>query len=449
MNQKIVIIGCGAAGWSAAVAARKIDKKAQITIIEQGKYPLYERGGIPFVIQGDIPNFEALVNFPLKYYKFMKIQLQTEAKVIDIDSASKEVTFENKQKKKNQISYNSLIIATGATPFVIPVPGHILPEVFGVRTIEDGKTILKTCMKTKKAVVIGARFVGLETAVALKKNDIEVTVVELRPQILDGILDSELANRIKNELENKGIMFVLGTGISEILGKDHVKAARVGSYEAKADMVIMATGVRGNTEIAQGTGVELGETKLIKVNERMETNIKAIYAAGDCTEDLHEITGKSTVSQLGTNAITQGRVAGVNAAGGLMKNPKILGSCVCKLFDTEIASTGLTEKYAKMNGIDCVSASVFSPTRPKSHPDIDYIRIKLVANRENRKIVGAQIIGKEQAGLRIDMISLAIKKGATINDLMFLDHAYSPLISKPIDPMSSVAEVLEKKLLYS
>jgi len=264
MQKKIVIVGCGAAGWSAAVAARKTDRKAQIIVVEQGEHPVYERGGIPYVIQGDIPTFEALVNFPPQYYDFMKIGMYTQTKATNIDSSRKEVTAIDQTGKELRIDYDSLILATGAKPFVIPVAGHTLPEVYGVRTMDDGRKILNNCKKAKSAVVIGARLVGLETAVALRRQGLDVTVIELRPQILDGVLDPELANEVQGELESGGIHFTLGTGISEILGEDHVEAVRAGPHEAKADMVVMAAGVRGRTELPLQIGVVLGETRLIK-----------------------------------------------------------------------------------------------------------------------------------------------------------------------------------------
>lgn len=449
MQKKIVIIGCGAAGWSAAVAARKTDREAQIIVIEQGKYPVYERGGIPYVIQGDIPNFEVLVNFPPQYYDFMKIDMHTEAKTTDIEPSAREVTVVNKEKKELQINYDSLILATGANSFIIPVPGHTLPEVYGVRTLDDGRKILRNCKTAKSAVVIGARLVGLETAVALRRQGLDVIVIELLPHILDGILDPELAVEVQEKLESVGIRFILGTGISKILGGDHVETARAGPHEVKADMIVMAAGVRGRTELAQRIGVELGETKLIKVDERMETNIKGVFAAGDCIECVNAITGRSTVSQLGSNAMRQGRVAGTNAAGGFITYPQILGACVSRLLETEIASTGLTETYAKKFGMECVSASVVAPARPTCYSDRLHVRVKLVANKIDGKLIGAQIICGKEAGPRIDTISVAIMKGATANDLILFDHAYTPSVADSTDPLSAAAEVLSKKLVWA
>ena len=445
-KMKIVIVGCGAAGWSAAATSRKTNRKAQITVIEQGKYSVYERGGIPYVIQGEIPDFESLVNFPPEYYDFMKIDMFTETRATEIDSSAREVTVSDNVGREHQIEYDALILATGSKPFIIPVSGSMLPEVYGVRTLDDGRRILKKCRTAKAAVVVGARLVGLEMAVALNQRGLYVTVIELLPQILDGILDQKLANEVQRTLEQMGIHFILETGISEILGEGHVQAALAGTQKTDADMVVMATGVRGRTELAQQIGVELGGTKLIKVDEHMETNIKGVFAAGDCIECVSAITGRPTVSQLGTNAVRQGKVAGTNAAGGFATRPPILGACVTSLLQTEVSSIGLTEAYAKKIGIDCVSASAVVPVRPICYPDRFNVRVKLVADKADGKIIGAQVISREEAGPRIDTISVAIMKGATASDLILFDHAYSPPVADSTDPLSTVAEVLSKKL---
>ncbi len=446
MQKKIVIVGCGAAGVSAAIAARKTDRKSQITVIEQEKHPVYERGGIPFVIGGEVSSFEALVSFPPKYYDMMRIEMRTQTEATDVNSSAKEVTFVDKKGRELRINYDSLILATGANSFIIPVPGHTLPGVYGVRTLDDGRKISRTCETAKSAVVIGARLVGLETAVALRRRGLDVTVIELLPQILDGVLDPELADEVQKRLQSVRIRFILGNGISEILGEDHVEAARAGQHEVKADMVVMATGVRGKTELAQRIGLKLGETKLIKVDERLETNIKGVFAAGDCIECVNAITDRPTVSQLGANAMRQGKVAGTNAAGGTMTYPKVLSACVTSLLETEIASTGLTESNAKKFGIECASASAEVSARPVFYPKRLPVRVKLVANKNDSKLIGAQIISRKEAGPRIDTISMAIMKGATVNDLILFDHAYSPPVAESPDPLSVVAQILSRKL---
>jgi NADH oxidase (H2O2-forming) len=447
LPRKIVIIGCGAAGVSAASAARKTDRSAEITMLNDEKYAAYSRCGIPYVIEGEIPTFDSLVIYPPQYYNMMKINLHTETTVTDIDPKSKTVKAMRKGGKEQNFNYDSLIIATGAGALVIPVPGSNLPGVYAVRTLDDGKKILEASRGAKSAVVIGARLVGLETAVALRKHGLDVTVIELLTQILDGILDPELAKEIQTKLEGAGIHFILGVGISEIVGKNHVEAAHAGPYKVKADFVVMATGVRARTDLAKKMGLTIGETKLIKADEHMETNIRGVYAAGDCVECVSAITGKPTVSQLGTNAVRQGKVAGVNAAGGSMVYPRILCSCITRILGTEIASTGVTETYAKKQGIECISATAEADARPPYYPKKVPVRVKLVANPDDGKLVGAQIISIKEAGPRIDTISAAIMKGATVEDLILYDHAYCPPVADVVEPLSVVAELVARRLI--
>jgi NADH oxidase (H2O2-forming) len=445
MSNRIVIVGCGAAGWSAALAARKTDRESRITVIEQGRHPMYERGGIPYVIQGDIPGFDDLIHFPVKYYGMMHIDLRTETEVVELDSSARVVTVANNSGTEKQVPYDSLIIATGAAPNIVPIPGHGLPGVYGVRTLEDGREIHEKCKTAKSAVVVGARLVGLEMAVALRERGLRVTVVEFLPQILDGVLDPELAKEVQQELESKEIGFVLGTGVSGILGEDHVKAVQAGPHKFNADLVIMATGVRARTQLAQQIGAELGTTRLIKVNNRMETSIGGVFAAGDCVQCVNTITNKPVISQLGTNAIRQGKVAGTNAAGGSMTYPTILGACITRLFDSEVASTGLTESYAQKGGIDCVSASVRVPARALCYPDEFQVRLKLVADRNDGRLIGAQVISQKEVSPRIDAMSLAIMKAASAEDLVLFDHAYSPPVADSTDAFSAAAEILCRK----
>ena len=445
--RKIVIIGCGAAGVSAASAARKTDRNAEITMLNDERYSAYSRCGMPYVMEGEIPNFENLVIYPAQYYNMMKINLHTETVATDIDPSAKTVKAVDEGGKEQNFDYDSLIIATGASALVIPVSGSNLPGVYALRTLDDGRKILEGSKVAESAVVVGARLVGLEVAVALRDHGLEVTVIELLPQILEGILDPELAEEIQAKLEAVGIRFILGTGITEIVGRNHVEVARAGSREIKADLVVMATGVRGRTDLAKKMGVAMGETKLIKVDEHMETNIKEVYAAGDCIECVNAITGKPAVSQLGTNAVRQGKVAGVNAAGGNMVYPKILGSCITRILGTEIASTGLTETHAKKQGIECISASAEADARPSYYPERVPVKVKLLANSADGRLIGAQIISIKEAGPRIDIISAAMMRGATVEDFILYDHAYCPPLADVVEPVSVVAELVARKLI--
>ncbi len=441
----LVIVGCGAAGWAAALAARKTNRRAQIIVLEQGRDPMYERGAIPFVLQGDIADFEALIHFPATYYRTLKVDLRTTSTVTQIDASAKTVRIIDPQQHEYDLPYDALLLATGAHAHILGVPGHTLANVYGVRTLDDGRAIDRACATTRSATVIGARLVGLEMAVALAKRGLEVTVIEVRPRILDGILDPELAAVVQGKLEQLGIHFLLGTGLSEILGAGQVEAVRAGPHEVVANLVVMATGVRANTALAQQSGIALGETKLIQVDERMATNLEDVFAAGDCVECVHALTDTPMAAQLGANAIRQGKVAGTNAVGGRLVYPKVLGASITRLHDIAVASTGLTERRAKALGLDVVAAAVQVPARPLSYPDQLLVHVKLVATTRDDRLVGAQIISQREVGPRIDAISLAILKQATVNDLLLFEHAYSPPVAESTDPIAVAAEVLRRR----
>ena len=442
MPCKIVIIGAHAAGVDAASAARKIDRKAEITLITKESVAGYSRCGIPFVLAGEIMNFEDLIVFPRSYFEMMKLNLKLNTTVTKIDTKSKLVIAEGKNGVE-EIPYDKLILTTGARPFVPPIEGRDKQGVFTVRTLGDGKKIEKAMRKAKSAVVIGAGLIGLEVAAALVRRGIKTTVVELLPQVLPTMLDPDMAEIVKRKLEEKGLKIILNTRVDEILGKDKVEkismnAEKTHGYtfeELPADMVIVATGIRPNVELAKEAGIAIGETKGIKTNSKMETSIEDVFAAGDCAETINPITSYPTLNQLGTTAVRQARVAGINAAGGDVRFNGVIGTAVTKLFDFEVGATGLTENTAKKLGIDVTVATITSKTRASYYPGALPIKIKIVAEKETNRIIGAQIIGGEAVTQRINMLSLAIRKRMTLEDLANMETCYAPPLSETWEPI--------------
>jgi NADH oxidase (H2O2-forming) len=446
MTRKIVIIGAHAAGLDAASAARKTDRTAEITLITKEKKTAYSRCGLPFVLGGHIKTFDDLLVFPERFYKMMKLNLLTETTVTKIDAKAKTVEIQDKNGKKETLSYDNLVLTTGADPFVPPIKGRDKKGVYVVRTIEDGKKIDKALETAKSAVIIGAGLIGLEVAVACLERGLKTTVVEFLPYVLPVLLDKEMADRVQKMLEEKGINIIVGKGAEEILGTNKVTGVRVAGEEIPADVVIVATGVRANTELAKNAGVELGETKGIKTNIRMETNIKGIYAAGDCAETINLVTLRPTMSQLGTTAVKQAKVAGTNAAGGYSTFMGALGSWVTRLFDTEIGGTGLTDFFAGRARMETVSGTIVSKTRSDYFPGALPIRIKLIAEKESEKIIGAQIIGGEEVTQRINALSFAIQNGMTVKELAKAETCYAPPVNETWEPMVLAAEMVLRRL---
>ena len=445
MTQKIIIIGAHAAGLDTASAARKIDRDAEITLITKENKTAYSRCGLPFVLGGHIKTFDDLVVFPERFYKMMKLNLLTETTVTSIDSKAKTVDITDKTGNKDTLSYDSLVLTTGADPFMPPIKGREKKGVFVVRTIEDGEKINKALETAKSAVIIGAGLIGLEVAVACHERGLRTTVVEFLPYVLPVLLDKAMADRVQTMLEEKGINIIVGKGAEEILGTEKVIGVRVAGEEIAADVVVVATGVRANIELAKNAGIELGQ-KGIKTNMRMETSIKDIYAAGDCVESIHLVTRRPVMSQLGTTAVKQAKVAGINAAGGYSTFIGSMGSWITRLFDTEIGGTGLTEFMAGRSGLEAVSGTIVSKTRADYFPGAKPIRIKLLADKETCEIIGAQIIGGEEVTQRINALSFVIQNEMTAQELVKAETCYAPPLCETWEPMVLAAEMLLRKL---
>jgi NADH oxidase (H2O2-forming) len=447
MARRIVIIGAHAAGVDAASAARKKDRTAEITLITEEKHAGYSRCGLPFVLGGQIPDFNSLIVFPPAFYQMMKLNLKTETKATAIDTTDKTVDVEDKSGKKENISYDSLIIATGASPFMPPIKGREKQGIYSLRRLEDGEKVEQTIRDgAKTAVVMGAGLIGLETAIALQERGLRTTVVEMLPQVLPLMLDADMAAIIKEMLQNKGINIQTGKTVEEFLGSDKVTGIAAGGEQINADLFISAFGVRSNTQLASNANIALGETKAIKTNARMETSVKDVYAIGDCAEAIHIVTQKPALPQLGTVAVRQGKVAGINAAGGYSLFTGVLGSAVTRLFDTDVGVTGLTETSAQRAKIETVAGTISSKTKADYYPGALPIKVKLIVEKESQRIIGTQIIGGEEVTQRINAMSLAIQNQMTALELAKADTAYAPPLCETWEPLVLAAEMVLMKL---
>ena len=445
-KQKIVIIGCNAAGINAANAARKTDPSSEIIIIQKEKVPAYSRCGMPYVLAHEIPKFEDLIIFPPSHYRMMKFDLRTETTAISCDPKEHIVEVESKEGEKEKITYNSLVLATGATPFIVPVKGQDLENVFAIRTLDDGREIQEAMKDAKSAVVIGAGFIGLETAHALVENHIQTTIVELLPSIIPTLFDYDMAGYVQQMIEANGVKMLMGKRISEILGKKKVTGVKIGDIKIDCDLVIMATGVRPSVDLAREIGCELGITRAIRVNPQMRTNIPDVYAAGDCVESQSMITGLPCLIQLGTNAVRQGKVAGTNAAGGYSTFPGVICAAMSKIFDFEIGAAGLTENQAQQAGFRTVSGIITGATRAEYFPGAKEIRVKIIAEPYMGRVMGAQLVGGEDVAQRANMLSIAIQNEMTVRQLMNADTGYAPPLCDTWEPIALASEIAAKKI---
>ena len=447
MPKRILIIGANAAGVEAASAARKKDRAAEITLVTQEKNAGYSRCGLPFVIGGQISSFKDLIVYPAAYFQMLKLNLKTETKATAIDTKEKVVTIVEKSGAKESLQYDSLVIATGADAFMPPIKGREKQGILSLRTLEDGEKILEAMHNgAKSAVIMGAGLIGLETGVAFIERGLKVTLVEMLPQILPQMLDADIAKIIQEHLQEKGMCVLTEKRVEEFLGDDKVTGILAGGEKIEADLFLSAFGVRANTRLAVEAGIPLGETRAIKTNSKMETDVKDVYAVGDCAEAPNLITHKAVCAQLGTIAVRHGKVAGVNAAGAYSQFPGVLASAVTRLFEMEAGVTGLTEKAAKRAGTEVVTGAISSKTKADYYPGALPVKVKLVVEKESQRIIGAQIVGGEDVTQRINALSFAIQKGMTVRELAKADTAYAPPLNETWDPMVLAAEMVLMRL---
>ncbi|MEE8632140.1 MAG: FAD-dependent oxidoreductase [Candidatus Bathyarchaeia archaeon] len=447
MPRKIVIIGAHAAGVDAASAARKTDRKAEITLLTKEKNAGYSRCGLPFVLGRQIKDFSNLIVFPPSFYQMMKLNLKKETTATSINTDNKTVDTVDSSGRGETLPYDTLILTTGARSFIPPITGKEKEGVYSLRSIEDGQGIDRAIKNgARTAAVVGAGLIGLEAAVALRERGLDTTVVELLPQVLPVMLDKGLAKQVHEDLEKRGLKIIVGKSVDEILGTEKVKSVSIAGEEIPADVVVIATGIRANTDLATKVGIETGPTRTIKTNARMETSVKDVFAAGDCAESTNIITKKPVCPQLGTVAVRHGKVAGVNAAGGYSLFTGVLGSAVTQLFDMQIGVTGLTEFFARREGIETVTGTITSKTRADYYPGGKSLRVKLIAEKESQRIIGGQIIGGEEVTQRVNALSFAIQKQMTVRELAKTDTAYAPPLNETWEPMVLAAEIALIKL---
>ncbi|MGB9936256.1 MAG: FAD-dependent oxidoreductase [Methanobacterium sp.] len=443
----VAIIGGGAGGLTAASNIRKYDENAKITLITMDTNVAYSPCAIPYVLCGEVECFEDIIMHQPEDYLERDITIITHAEVFKVDSENNIIKYrkmEDPNSAEIELHYDYLIIATGATSFIPPVKGSNLEGVFKIRTIEDGLKIKEYAEKSKDAVVMGAGLIGLETAYGLKKMGLKVTVIEMVPQIVPRSLDPDMAEIIQKYMEKEGISVVLGKPVEKIVGENHVQGAIVGDEELYADMVIMATGVRPQTKLAQMAGCELGRWAIL-VNEKMQTSVPNIYAVGDCVEVIDAITGHNTQSPLGTTAVRQGKIAAKNIVGIEAEFKPVLNSMVSKIGGLEFGAVGVTRTFALQNGIEVISGKSRALTKARYYPGAKRIDVKLICNLKGR-IIGCQIVAEERVAERVDTMSLAIAKGIICSELASMEFSYAPPVSMVIDPIILAAEDACEKL---
>lgn len=440
---KVVIVGGGAGGISTASNLRKMDKNCEIVVLTRDDKVAYSPCAIPYVLSGTIKSFDDIVMRTPEDYKKKDIDIITEVEVTAVDSGKKTVTYESKSKSKT-IKYDKLVLATGGNPFVPPMEGVDLDGVYQIRNIDDGIKVQEAIKDAKSAIVTGAGLIGIEIAFALMKQGLNVTLSEMMPQIVPRSLDKDMSDILVKYLEMEGINVVLGKPITKLIGDKKVEKACFDDEELiDADMVILATGVRAELDLARMAGCEIGRWAIL-VNDRMETSVKDIYAVGDCVESKDLILGFNTISQLGTTAVRESKTLARTICNKKSKFNPVLNSMVSKVGKLEFGAVGYTTSFAQQNRIRPVVQKVEALTRARYYPNAKPMDIKVICDG-NGTIIGCQIIAEERVAERIDTMTLAITEGLTCFDLSNMEFSYAPPVSMVTDPLILAVEEVSKK----
>ena len=446
---KILIVGGVAAGTKAAAKLKRENRDADVTILTKSQDISYAGCGLPYFVGGLIPTREELiVNTPAKYMGLTGAKVQTGIEVTRVDAAGKKVTGKNLQTgESTEYTYDKLIIASGASPIVPGFEGKDLPGVYTMRTPDDA-TGLRSFIEEKqckRAVVVGGGFIGLEIAENLKEQGLQVTVVDLAKQIMPNVFDEEMALYVKKHLNKQGVKVMTGVSVEGILGTDAVEGIQTDAGKIVADVVVLSIGIRPNTAFLSDTGIDMVKG-CIQVNEKMETSVADIYAAGDCTMVTNRITGKGQWSAMGSTANYAGRMLAQILNGKEKAYPGCLGTGVVKLPGLNGGRTGLTEVQAKENGFDVVTVTCVVDDKAHYYPGAGSFITKLIADKTSHKLLGLQVLGSGAVDKMTDIAVTGISMGAVLEDFDGMDFSYAPPFSTAIHPFVQACYILLNKI---
>jgi CoA-dependent NAD(P)H sulfur oxidoreductase len=448
-RERLVIIGGVAAGMSAASRARRVNAQIEIAVLEKGQHVSYGACGLPYYLSGRVADWKDLLAYPPEFFREKRgIEIHLGHEATEIEPGRKTVHALAPGGRPVLFPYDKLVIATGGAP-AIAIDGANLPGVFTCNDLA-GAIRLREFLDERKparAVIAGSGYIGLEVADAFVSRGMQVTILERSDTSLEGV-EREIAARIESVLEQHGVKLRKSSAVTAIT-KDgvgeglHVHHGTGGSESA--DVVVIATGIAPQNQLAEAAGIPIGATGAIAVDDRMQTGVNSIYAAGDCAEARHLVSGKPTYFPLGTTANKQGRVAGENAAGGNARFEGIVGTLATKFFELEVAKTGLGAAQARANGFDPDAVTLTSISRAKYLGGKPII-VTLVWDRASGRLLGCQMAGEEGVAKRIDVAAMALHARMRISEMLHLDLSYAPPFAPVWDPILVAVNEAMKKL---
>ncbi len=461
MSKKILIIGAVALGPKVACRLRRLDPNAEITLIDKDELISYGGCGIPYYIGGDIPELKGLystIAHQIRDTKFFlknkRVNVLTQTKALSINRSEKKLLVQYlKNNKQENLEYDKLVIATGATPVRPPLPGADLPNVFVLSNLHHAKNIKKIISngKVENAVVIGAGAIGIEMAEALTDLwGIKTTLIEMADQVLPTALGRNISKILEKELKNNNVTVLTSEKVLQINGniKTGVESIQTTSSNIPCNMVILAVGVRPNSELAANAGLALGTNKGIFVNQLMQTTDPDIYAGGDCVEITNLVNGQSTLMPLGSLANRQGRIIATNINGECEHFKGTVGTFCIKVFNMGFAKAGLTVNQAKNSGFDPVYSIVTQSDRAHFYPDSKFMYMKLIADRKTQKILGVEACGQQGDSVkaRVDAVAPLLQFNATVSDITTIETGYAPPYASAMDIINNAGNCLDNTI---
>ena len=453
-KERLVVIGGVAAGMSAASSYRRLKPEAEAIVLEKDYFISYGACSLPYYVSDDVKDFQDLISLTPKVATEERgINVLTRHEATGIDFSKKEVSVKNHNKNEDTIiSYDRLVIATGGLPVKPPLPGIDLQHVFTIRTLLDGIEIKKfidewgSSKRIMKAIIVGGGYIGMEMCESLRKRGLEVTVIEKMDRVL-GTMDKSITDVVEEKIKAEGVKLLKETSVEGFEGSNGtVTGVRTDRGVFDADLVLLAIGARPNTKLAREAGIELGANGAVKVDDYLRTNMPDVYAAGDCAEAKHLVTGKKVYIPLGTTANKQGRIAGENAAGMSNVFEGIVGTAITKVFDLEVARTGLSPLEAEREGYKFFVSTIKGQSRSSAYPSGKRILVSFFVDNETGRFLGAQMVGEEGVAHRIDTLAACLYGRMTVEDVARLDLGYAPPFATVWDPILVAANVAIKKL---
>ncbi|MCF6522322.1 FAD-dependent oxidoreductase [Streptomyces sp. JJ36] len=446
--ERMVVVGGDAAGMSAASQARRLRKPDELEIVafERGAFTSYSACGIPYWVGGAVHSRDALVARTPEEHRARDIDLRLHTEVTELDLDGQRVRTRDADGREGWTGFDKLVLATGAVPRRPPLPGIDAPGVHGVQTLDDGCALLDDLERRerdrgaedeRRAVVVGAGYIGVEMSEALVRRGYAVTVVDRSPQPMS-TLDPDMGGLVRDAMCELGIEVVTDASVTEVRtdGQGRARSVVTERGEYPADLVVLGLGVRPQTALAEAAGLPLGARGGLLTDLAMRVRGREnVWAGGDCVEVLELVSGRTRHLPLGTHANKQGQVIGTNAGGGYATFPGVVGTAVSKVCDLEIGRTGLLERQARESGLRYVTATIESTSRAGYYPGTRPMHVKMLAELRTGRVLGVQIVGREGAGKRVDIAAVALTAGMTAEQMTALDLGYAPPFSPVWDPV--------------